>query len=83
MRHILIITEDKIVPIQLSMQINTEIHIQLLKRIIQATPQMINNFSGMVDYIKIQNDFTISVGGNYSNTKQIMIQKLQLTKEIL
>ncbi|MDV4067703.1 TonB-dependent receptor [Elizabethkingia anophelis] len=40
------------------------------KRIIQATPQMINNFSGMVDYIKkIKNDFTISVGGNYSNTK--------------
>ncbi|WP_407517619.1 TonB-dependent receptor domain-containing protein [Elizabethkingia anophelis] len=40
------------------------------KRIIQATPQMINNFSGMVDYIKkFKNDFTISVGGNYSNTK--------------
>ena len=43
---------------------------------------MINNFSGMVDYIKIQNDFTISVGGNYSNTKQIMIQNYNLQKNL-
>ncbi|MGH1519091.1 TonB-dependent receptor domain-containing protein [Chryseobacterium sp. JK1] len=36
----------------------------------QNLPQIINNFSGMVDYIqKFKNDLTISVGGNYNKTK--------------
>lgn len=36
----------------------------------QDLPQIINNFSGMVDYIqKFKNDLTISVGGNYNKTK--------------
>lgn len=39
-------------------------------QILQVTPQKINNFSGMVDYIqKFKNDLTISVGGNYNKTK--------------
>jgi hypothetical protein len=37
---------------------------------IQDLPQIINNFSGMADYIqKFKNDLTISVGGNYNKTK--------------
>ncbi|MCW3162039.1 TonB-dependent receptor domain-containing protein [Chryseobacterium oryctis] len=40
------------------------------KKIIQNIPQIINNFSGTVDYIqKFNNDLTISVGGNYNKTK--------------
>lgn len=36
----------------------------------QNLPQIINNFSGMADYIqKFKNDLTISVGGNYNKTK--------------
>lgn len=36
----------------------------------QDLPQIINNFSGMADYIqKFKNDLTISVGGNYNKTK--------------
>lgn len=39
-------------------------------QLIQDLPQVINNFSGMVDYIqKFKNDLTISVGGNYNKTK--------------
>lgn len=39
-------------------------------QLIQDLPQIINNFSGMVDYIqKFKNDLTISVGGNYNKTK--------------
>ena len=42
----------------------------LSKKTIQDLPQYINNFSGMVDYIKkFKNDFTVSVGGNYNKTK--------------
>ncbi len=42
----------------------------LSKQTIQDLPQYINNFSGMVDYIKkFKNDFTVSVGGNYNKTK--------------
>ena len=42
----------------------------IMTNIVQSTPQMINNFSGMVDYIqKFKNDFTLSVGGNYNHTK--------------
>lgn len=38
--------------------------------IVQSTPQLIDNFSGMVDYIqKLKNNLTISVGGNYNKTK--------------
>jgi len=38
--------------------------------IYQNLPQIINNFSGTVDYIqKFKNDFTLSVGGNYNKTK--------------
>jgi hypothetical protein len=38
--------------------------------VIQDLPQIINNFSGMADYIqKFKNDLTISVGGNYNKTK--------------
>ncbi len=40
------------------------------KQIIQNIPQVINNFSGTVDYIqKFKNDFTVSIGGNYNKTK--------------
>lgn len=40
------------------------------KKITQSTPQIVNNFSGMVDYIqKFKNDFTVSVGGNFNKTK--------------
>lgn len=36
----------------------------------QDLPQIINNFSGMIDYIqKFKNDLTISIGGNYNKTK--------------
>ena len=39
-------------------------------RIIQSTPQIINNFSFLGDYIKkFKNDFTVSVGGNFNKTK--------------
>lgn len=40
------------------------------KKIIQDIPQIINNFSGTVDYIqKFKNDLTFSVGGNFNKTK--------------
>ncbi|WP_288243502.1 outer membrane beta-barrel family protein [uncultured Chryseobacterium sp.] len=40
------------------------------KKIIQDIPQIINNFSGTVDYIqKFKNDFTASIGGNFNKTK--------------
>lgn len=39
-------------------------------QITQSTPQDIHNFSFLGDYIKkLKNDFTVSVGGNYNNTK--------------
>ncbi|PWN68187.1 TonB-dependent receptor [Chryseobacterium phosphatilyticum] len=39
-------------------------------QVFQDLPQVINNFSGMVDYIqKFKNDLTISVGGNFNKTK--------------
>ncbi|MFP3591543.1 TonB-dependent receptor domain-containing protein [Chryseobacterium sp. SIMBA_038] len=42
----------------------------LSQTIYQDLPQIINNFSGTVDYIqKFKNDFTVSVGGNYNKTK--------------
>ncbi|MGE4512675.1 MAG: TonB-dependent receptor [Chryseobacterium sp.] len=41
-----------------------------IKTITQDIPQIINNFSGTVDYIqKFKNDFTFSVGGNFNKTK--------------
>ncbi len=44
--------------------------INLTREILQNQPQIINNFSGMVDYVKkFKNDFTIAVGGNYNKTK--------------
>ncbi len=40
------------------------------KKIIQNIPQIVNNFSGTVDYIqKFKNDFTFSAGGNFNKTK--------------
>lgn len=43
---------------------------QIGKSINQNIPQIVNNFSGTVDYIqKFKNDLTISVGGNYNKTK--------------
>ncbi|MBB4806477.1 hypothetical protein HNP38_001773 [Chryseobacterium defluvii] len=40
------------------------------KKIIQDIPQVINNFSGTVDYIqKFKNEFTFSAGGNFNTTK--------------
>lgn len=40
------------------------------KQIFQNMPQIINNFSGKMDYIKkFKNDFTVSVGGNYNKTE--------------
>lgn len=39
-------------------------------QITQSTPQVINNFSFLGDYIKkFKNNFTVSVGGNFNNTK--------------
>ncbi|SDQ32560.1 Outer membrane receptor proteins, mostly Fe transport [Chryseobacterium soldanellicola] len=44
--------------------------IRIGTQIFQDLPQIINNFSGTVDYIqKLKNDFTVSVGGNYNKTK--------------
>lgn len=41
-----------------------------IKTITQDIPQIINNFSGTVDYIqKFKNDFTVSIGGNFNTTK--------------
>ncbi|QCX52868.1 TonB-dependent receptor domain-containing protein [Elizabethkingia sp. JS20170427COW] len=42
----------------------------LLSQIVQSTPQDINNFSGMVDYVqKFKNDFSLSIGGNLNYTR--------------
>ncbi|RZJ47886.1 MAG: TonB-dependent receptor [Chryseobacterium sp.] len=42
----------------------------LSQTIYQNLPQIINNFSGTVDYIqKFKNDFAFSVGGNFNKTK--------------
>lgn len=42
----------------------------IMQKISQDIPQKIQNFSGMVDYIKkFKNDFTVSIGGNYNKTK--------------
>ncbi|MDP9957065.1 outer membrane receptor protein involved in Fe transport [Epilithonimonas hungarica] len=39
-------------------------------QITQSTPQIINNFSFLGDYIKkFKNDLTVSVGGNFNKTK--------------
>jgi iron complex outermembrane receptor protein len=44
--------------------------LDLNQQIIQNLPQIINNFSGTVDYIqKFKNDFTVSIGGNFNKTK--------------
>jgi iron complex outermembrane receptor protein len=44
--------------------------IGLGQTIYQNLPQIINNFSGTVDYIqKFKNDFTVAVGGNFNKTK--------------
>jgi len=41
-----------------------------ITQITQSTPQIIDNFSFLGDYIKkFKNDFTVSVGGNYNKTK--------------
>ncbi|MCD0453957.1 TonB-dependent receptor [Chryseobacterium sp. LC2016-27] len=43
---------------------------QLRQNVIQDLPQIVNNFSSTVDYIKkFKNDFTASVGGNFNTTK--------------
>ncbi|CAM2953347.1 TonB-dependent receptor [Chryseobacterium flavum] len=43
---------------------------KMTTQVFQDLPQIINNFSGMIDYIqKFKNDLTISVGGNYNKTK--------------
>lgn len=52
-----------------SSNINRDVLV-LNQQIIQNLPQIINNFSGTVDYIqKFKNDFTVSVGGNFNKTK--------------
>ncbi|WPO83181.1 outer membrane beta-barrel protein [Chryseobacterium sp. JJR-5R] len=39
-------------------------------KITQSIPQIVNNFSGTVDYIqKFKSDFTFSAGGNFNKTK--------------
>ncbi|WP_126653360.1 TonB-dependent receptor domain-containing protein [Chryseobacterium aureum] len=39
-------------------------------QVFQDLPQIINNFSGMVDYNQIfKNDLTVSIGANYNKTK--------------
>lgn len=51
-----------------------------LQFVTQNLPQLINNFSGMADYIqKFQNDLTVSVGGNYNKTKTDNDTKSQTT----
>lgn len=43
---------------------------RISRNIIQDIPQVVNNFSGTVDYIqKFRNDFTFSAGGNFNRTK--------------
>ncbi|TXF76297.1 outer membrane beta-barrel family protein [Chryseobacterium sp.] len=43
---------------------------QRLQYVYQNLPQLINNFSGMADYIqKFKKDLTVSVGGNFNKTK--------------
>jgi hypothetical protein len=43
---------------------------QLRQQVLQDIPQVINNFSTMADYIqKFEKDFTLSVGGNFNQTK--------------
>jgi len=38
--------------------------------VLQEIPQIINNYSGMADYIKkFQKDFTVSLGGSFNSTK--------------
>lgn len=40
------------------------------QQVLQEIPQVINNFSGMADYIKkFKNDFTVSAGGSFNATK--------------
>lgn len=42
----------------------------LSQTIDQNLPQIINNFSGTLDYIqKFKNDFTVAIGGNFNKTK--------------
>lgn len=42
----------------------------LTRYVYQSLPQFINNFSGTADYIqKFDNEFTVSVGGNFNQTK--------------
>ncbi len=42
----------------------------VINYVYQNTPQIINNFSGMLDYIqKFKKDFTVSMGGSYNRTK--------------
>lgn len=49
---------------------SSDTYSQLRQKITQDIPQIINNFSGTVDYIKkFKNDFTASIGGNYNKTK--------------
>ncbi len=51
----------------------SDVNMDVKKRtmqVLQSLPQIINNFSGMVDYIqKFKNDLTVSIGGNYNKTK--------------
>lgn len=43
---------------------------KMTTQVFQDLPQIINNFSGMVDYNqKFNNDLTVSIGGNYNKTK--------------
>ncbi|MCP1298355.1 TonB-dependent receptor [Chryseobacterium sp. S0630] len=49
--------------------INREVG-KIKTQVLQDLPQIINNFSGMVDYNqKFKNDLTVSIGGNYNKTK--------------
>lgn len=43
---------------------------QFRQNVLQDLPQIVNNFSSTVDYIKkFKNDLTVSVGGNFNATK--------------
>lgn len=53
-----------------SIKMRTSEESSILSRITQSTPQIINNLSGKIDYVKkFKNNYSIAIGGLYSYTK--------------
>ena len=58
--------------------------VMLTRYVYQDIPQIINNFSGTADYIqKFNEDFTVSVGGNFNKTKTDNDTKSETTNYLL